>query len=407
MNGAFELSRIRIFLIIALLTPILAVMALLALVAPEDRVALLESRIKAATGDSLLALEFVGSSEVALLPSPKLDSQLLIVEVPPTTEGAARRLTFSDLRVSSSWSDLLSDTGFRLAARQLTFEPLDTEPEMQPLRRNTLDTVLDSLELSNLSFDHSIADGISVIPNLKASLLGGQLSSSVKINPGANPRTILSSGQLNKAEADQALTLLGTKVVPSGYIDLDWSVSLERPHDSSAPPQVFGEASFRGTDIGLSQINLELELCNAFNRATGRQPAVSNAIGTPINSLKANQNIDGYRTDVTDLQLALPGLDIRGSGTIDRLSQTFEARLVTRIGDQFGATVENCGVDRRLASIEWPITCKGSLNDDPKTWCAVELESLLRRGLESELKRRLNDGGVESLLRSLIPGRTE
>lgn len=381
-------------------------MLFLALVTPETRIAFLESRIRAATGDSLLALEFIGPSELALLPSPKLDTQLLIVEVPPTMEGAARRVTFSDLQVSSSWPDLLSDTGFHLSARQLTFEPLYTQPEMEPLTRNTLDTALDSLELSNLSFDHSIADRISVIPNLRANLLGGQLSSSVKINPVANPRTILSSGQLNKAEASQALTLLGTKVVPSGYIDLDWSVSLEPPHDSSAPPQVFGEASFRGTDILISQINLELELCNAFNRATGRQPAVSSAIGTPINSLKATQNIDGYRTDITDLELALPGLRIRGSGTINRLSQTFEARLVTRIGDQFGATVENCGVDSRIASIDWPIRCKGSLNDAPKTWCSVELESLLRRGLESELKRRLNDGGVESLLRSLIPGRT-
>ena len=271
-----SLSRIRIFDHRSA-DSILAVMVLLALVAPEDRVTLLESRIKAATGDSLLALEFVGSSEMALLPSPKLDTQLLIVEVPPTAEGVARRLTFSDLRVSSSWSDLLSDTGFRLLARQLTFEPLYTEPEIQPPRRNTLDRALDSLELSNLSFDHSIADGISVIPNSSQSARRATIKLCGKIR--RNPERFCR--QVNSIKPRQAiLTLVGTKVVPSGYIDMDWRVFGAPP--PSAPPQVFGEASFRGTDIGLSQINLELGLCNAFNRATGRQPAVSNAINSDL-----------------------------------------------------------------------------------------------------------------------------
>lgn len=397
------LKRVRMIIGIVLLLPVITILLTLTLISPEARVSLLENR--AVAGGSLQRLEFIGASEILLFPSPKLSAQNVLIELPPSPEGPARRLTFKDLKVESSWLKFLRDRDFRLTARQLVFEARyhDSVPKKN---RSTLDSVLNKLEFNALSFDQSFKNGVSLVPNFESRLLGGQLSNALSINTKSNPRIILTQGQLDQANVSEVLTLLGTRVVPTGFIDLEWNVALEREHDSTSPPQVFGEASFSGLEIGLSQINLELELCNAFNRARGKPITPSNSFGTLINSLKVTQNIDGYRTDITSLQVALPGLDIGGSGTIDRLSQTFEANLVARIGDKFATSVENCTLDTRLKAIDWPIHCEGSLvEDDPRSWCSVELETLLRRGLESELKRRLNDEGVESVLRSLIPGR--
>lgn len=400
------LKRMRMIIGSVLVLLVITIALALTLISPEARVSLLESRATTVAGGSLKRLEFIGASEILLFPSPKLSAKNVVVELPPSPEGPARRLTFIDLKVESSWLTLLRDQDFRLTARQLFFEAL-YQDSVSRKNRSTLDSILDKLEFSAMSFDHRFENGISLVPNFESRLLDGKLSSALSINAKSYPRSILSQGRLDQANAVEVLTLLGTRVIPTGFIDLEWNVALVREHDSISPPQVFGEASFSGRELGLSQINLELELCNAFNRARGNPLAPPNSMGTPINSLKATQHIDGFRTDITDLQVALPGLDIVGSGTIDRLSQTFEANLVARIGDKFATSIENCTVDSRLKAIDWPIRCKGNLiDDDPRTWCSVELETLLRRGLESELRRRLNDGGVESLLRSLIPGRT-
>lgn len=400
------LKRMRTVIGIVLLLPVITIVLALTLISPEARVSLLESRATTIAGGSLERLEFIGASEILLFPSPKFSAKNVVVELPPSPEGPARRLTFIDLEVESSWLTLLRDQDFRVTARQFLFEALYRD-SVSRKNRSTLDSILDKLEFSSMSFDHKFENGISLVPNFEARLLDGQLSSALSISAESNPRTILSQGQLDQAKASDVLTLLGTRVIPTGFIDLEWNLALERNHDSISPPKVFGEASFSGLEIGLSHINLELELCNAFNRARGKPITPSNSLGTPINTLKVTQHIDGYRTDITDLQVALPGLDIMGSGTIDRLTQTFEANLVARIGDKFATSIENCTVNSRLRAIDWPIRCKGNLvDDDPRTWCSVELETLLRRGLESELQRRLNDGGVESLLRSLIPRRT-
>ena len=249
-------------------------------------------------------------------------------------------------------------------------------------------------------------DGFS-LPVFNARFLGGKLTSEANIENGPEDRRISSRGTVDKALASDVLTVLGSSIIPSGYVDLNWDIVAVRANNSLAPAEIFGEATLNGIDLGLSQINLELELCNAYNRASGRPITTSANTSTPIRSLDAVYNLDGYRTDITDLELAIPGLIVTGVASIDRTNQDFDAKLKAVIGEGFGEQIPNCSIDKRLSAIEWPVRCRGNLvEDDPRTWCSVELETLLRRGLESELRRRLNDGGVESLLRSLIPGRT-
>ena len=396
------MKRALVALFILLTLPVLG-FVVIAFVVPSDRlVAILDQRIDNASQDSGTTVSLVGTSQLTLFPSIEFTSSLVTLETLPTEDTTGQRTTLEGLTVNASWWQLATDPEIAISVDRMTFDPNEA-----PQKISGLDAIISRLEFT--AFELVLvptSDGFS-LPVFDARLLGGKLTSQVNVENGSEERRISSRGTVDKALASDVLTVLGSSIIPSGYVDLNWDIVAVRANNSLAPAEIFGEAILNGIDLGLSQINLELELCNAYNRASGRPITTSASTSTPIRSLDAIYNLDGYRTDITDLELAIPGLIITGVASIDRTNQDFDAKLKAVIGEGFGEQIPNCNIDKRLSAIEWPVRCRGNLvEDDPRTWCSVELETLLRRGLESELRRRLNDGGVESLLRSLIPRRT-
>ena len=396
------MKRALIALFILLALPVLG-FAVIAFAVPSDRlVAIVEQRIDNAAQDSGTTVSLVGASQLTLFPSIEFTSSLVTLETLPTEVTTGQRTTLESFKVNTSWWQLASDSEIVISADRVTFDPTEA-----PQSRSGINEIFSRLEFTGFELVWvPTKDGFS-LPILEARLLGGELTSEANIENGSDERRISSRGAIDKALASDVLTVLGSSIIPSGYVDLNWDIVAVRANNSLAPAEVFGEATLKGIDLGLSQINLELELCNAYNRASGRAITTSANTSTPIRSLESVYNLDGYRTDITDLELAIPGLIVTGVASIDRTNQDFDAKLKAVIGEGFGEQILNCKIDKRLSAIEWPVRCRGNLvEDDPRTWCSVELETLLRRGLESELRQRLNDGGVESLLRSLIPGRT-
>lgn len=396
------MKRALVALFILLTLPVLG-FVVIAFVVPSDRlVAILDQQIDNASQDSGTTVSLVGTSQLTLFPSIEFTSSLVTLETLPTEDTTGQRTTLEGLTVNASWWQLATDPEIAISVDRMTFDPNEA-----PQKISGLDAIISRLEFT--AFELVLvptSDGFS-LPVFDARLLGGKLTSQVNVENGSEERRISSRGTVDKALASDVLTVLGSSIIPSGYVDLNWDIVAVRANNSLAPAEIFGEATLNGIDLGLSQINLELELCNAYNRASGRPITTSASTSTPIRSLDAIYNLDGYRTDITDLELAIPGLIITGVASIDRTNQDFDAKLKAVIGEGFGEQIPNCNIDKRLSAIEWPVRCRGNLvEDDPRTWCSVELDTLLRRGLESELRRRLNDGGVESLLRSLIPRRT-
>ena len=396
------MKRALIALFILLTLPVLG-FALIAFAVPSDRlITILEQRIDNASQDSGTTVSLVGTSQLTLFPSIEFTSSLVTLETLPTEGTTGRRATLEGLTVNASWWQLATDPKIAISVDRMTFDPTEAQQETRGL-----DAIISRLEFTAFELIVVPTDNVLALPVFDARLLGGKLISEVSVESSSDERRISSRGTVDKALASDVLTVLGSSIIPSGYVDLNWDIVAVRANNSLAPAEIFGEATLKGVDLGLSQMNLELELCNAYNRASGRPITTSANTSTPIRSLDAIYNLDGYRTDITDLELAIPGLIITGVASIDRTNQDFDAKLKAVIGEGFGAQIPNCNIDKRLSAIEWPVRCRGNLvEDDPRTWCSVELETLLRRGLESELKRRLNDGGVESLLRSLIPRRT-
>ena len=396
------MKRALIALFILLALPVLG-FAVIAFAVPSDRlVAIVEQRIDIAAQDSGTAVSLMGASQLTLFPSIEFTSSLVTLETLPTEVTTGQRTTLESFKVNTSWWQLATDSEIVISADRVTFDPTEA-----PQKISGLDAIISRLEFTAFELIVVPTDSGLALPVFNARLLGGKLTSEATIEDGSDDRRISSRGKVDKALASDVLTVLGSSIIPSGYVDLNWDIVAVRANNSLAPAEVFGEATLKGIDLGLSQINLELQLCNAYNRASGQPITSSVNTSTPIRSLDAIYNLDGYRTDITDLELAIPGLIVTGVASIDRSNQDFDAKLKAIIGEGFGEQIPRCNIDKRLSAIEWPVRCRGNLvEDDPRTWCSVELETLLRRGLESELKRRLNDGGVESLLRSLIPGRT-
>ncbi len=389
--------------LLSLLALLVLGIVIVAFAVPSDRLmTMLEQRLKSTSKETGVAISILDGSQLTLFPTIQFDSSLVTIETPATEDTVARRTALEGITVTTNWWQLATNPRFSIAVDRATFDPLN------PSGATTgLDAIISRLEFT--AFRVVVvptADDLSM-PILEARLLGGQLQSQLTIGSGTDESKISSSGVIDEALASEVLAVLGSSIIPSGFVDLAWDIEGIQADATLEPPEIFGEATLEGSDLGLSQINLELELCNAYNRASGRPTARSASTSTPIRSLSAIYNLDGYRVDITDLELAIPGLVVTGVTTIDRTNQNFDAKLQAVVGEDFGEQIPNCKIDQRLRAIEWPIRCRGNLiEDDLRSWCSVELESLLRRGLESELKRRLNDGGVESLLRSLIPRST-
>lgn len=279
---------------------------------------------------------------------------------------------------------------------------------MDALARLDIDGVLDlqQVQLTGQTvapFRASVLarDGRIRLRQLEGGAFGGQFALSGEINSRATPVALALKGKLSGIDSLAVQQAYDTPPQFRGRLDLDADLRMAGNSMARWMSTLGGTARFTVNEGALMGVNVEQQLCQAIalaNRRTLSEPRGSE--DTPFRRLSGSFNVAEGRVSGDDLQIALPGLAVRGRGNLLLPQQRIDYRLGVIIeGDKSEMPDPACSVNPRYAGIEWPIRCQGFLHNAARS-CGVDTEGVTRisgRLLGSEAQRKVEEAVQERL----------
>jgi AsmA protein len=244
-------------------------------------------------------------------------------------------------------------------------------------------------------------DGRVRLRQFEGGAFGGQFALTGEIDSRATPVSLALKGKITSIDSLAVQQAYDTPPQFRGRLDLDADLRAAGNSMARWMGTLGGSARFTVNEGALMGVNVEQQLCQAIalaNRRTLSEPRGSE--DTPFRRLSGSFNIADGRVSGDDLQIALPGLAVRGRGNLLLPQQRIDYRLGVIIeGDKSEMPDPACSVNPRYAGIEWPIRCQGFLHNAARS-CGVDAEGVTRiagRLLGSEAQRKVEEAVQERL----------
>ena len=322
-----------------------------------------------------------GESSLGIFPDAFIALERLSIVIPQTDESLEQTLTIEGLRFDLSLVSLLGNPKGYLSIRRANFDAIDIE-------QMTTDILIDTTV---------------ILPNVDARLWNGALQGSVVIDPSETRTQISTQGRLVNADAVAVAAALAQVSFMQGSLSLDWKLDIVPPQSKSGVPALTGTIAAQGSAVKLSSIDLETSFCNAVNAAQGRPTSRSETDQTAFQRFKMHQTLRGTEVMVDELTFATEALSVIAQGSIDRATTKFSATAVANLNARALNERPNCKINPRLAEVQWPIQCQGTTESgSPRSWCAVDVSTILQQGFRSRLNDELNLDDPTNLIQSLL-----
>ncbi len=384
------------------------------------------------------------------LPATRNPRALEQLSLSANLAGNANRLMFDDLKLTLDGAEMtgrmgLADIGnqalrFQLAGTSLNIDdylPADEDAEpAQPAQalpsggaRTDLpppdwsdDPVLPLDTLARLDIDGTLdfqqvlltgqevapfrtsilaRDGRIRLRQFEGGAFGGQFAATGEINSRATPVNMTLRAKLSGIDSLAVQQAYDTPPQFRGRLDMDAELRVAGNSMARWMNSLGGTARFTVQDGALLGMNLEQQLCQAIalaNRRSLGEPRGSE--DTPFRRLSGSFNVAEGRVTGDDLQVALPGLSVRGRGNLMLPQQRIDYRLGIVIeGDKSEMPDPACQVNQRYVGIEWPVRCEGFLHNAARS-CGVDTEGVARiagRLLGNEAQRKVEEAVQERL----------
>jgi AsmA protein len=244
-------------------------------------------------------------------------------------------------------------------------------------------------------------DGRVRLRQFEGGAFGGQFAATGEINARATPVSMALKSKLTGVDSLAVQEAYDTPPQFRGRLDLDADLRVAGNSMARWMNTLGGNARFTLNDGALMGVNVEQQLCQAIalaNRRSLSEPRGSE--DTPFRRLSGSFNMVEGRVTGDDLQVALPGLNVRGRGNLLLGEQRIDYRLgITIEGDKSEMPDPACQVNPRYVGIEWPVRCQGFLHNAARS-CGVDTDGVTRiagRLLGSEAQRKVEEAVQERL----------
>ena len=185
----------------------------------------------------------------------------------------------------------------------------------------------------------------------------------------------------------QMNTLSGTlgatlQLQARGFSSAQWAASLSGPLQLHVDQPVL-----HGT-------NAEEAVCKAAATLNGESLGRSFEPLTRLQTLGASIMFNDGVGELSTLSAAMPTMSLDGFGNVDLSRRTLRLQLGARITGDMESVDPACRMTRKMQRIEWPISCKGSFDEDPANWCGIDkddLRKIARQLARKNLKDTLDD----------------
>ncbi|MCY1488863.1 AsmA family protein [compost metagenome] len=176
---------------------------------------------------------------------------------------------------------------------------------------------------------------------------------------------------------EQLLKAQEQKPPVRGLLDLNADITTSGNSQKAWVDGLNGTSSFVLNDGALLDANLEQQLCQGI--ATLNRKVLSSTRGgseTPFEELKGSLTFINGVASNPDLRASIPGLKVKGDGTVDLRVLGLDYRVGVIIeGDKNEMPDPACQVNERYVGIEWPLRCRGPLEMGAKA-CRLDKDGM-------------------------------
>lgn len=253
------------------------------------------------------------------------------------------------------------------------------------------------LENSRIRFD--ARNGKLQLKQFDVRLYGGSLALNAELDSKANPAQLRLAATTEQLPLHQLLKTLGSESPVQGKLQLDSQLTTSGNSQRQWVAGLTGHTEFSLLDGTLPDSNLEQQLCMAIATLNRKQPSNLPGRRSPAFSrLQGNNTISRGIAHSNDLDIALAGLHINGTGDLDINLMALDYRLGIAIkGDIRPMPDPACTVNPRYNNLEWPLRCRGPLANASQS-CRVDRDGLGRvasqlagERLTEKIEEKLND----------------
>ena len=155
-----------------------------------------------------------------------------------------------------------------------------------------------------------------------------------------------------------------------------------------------GPADFNIAGGEVRDLNVEKMLCEVI--ASSRQESLSADFEplTIFQKVTAKLQFEQGIARLQPLSAVLPNLQLGGIGSYHILAGNFDTVLTARLTGDLESRDPACRVDKRLLGIDWPLRCKGRLDDDPARWYGIDrdgVQKILTQLATQEVQQKVEE----------------
>lgn len=295
---------------------------------------------------------------------------------------------------------------------------------LEPLRALNLDLALqlqalkaDQLTLDQFTLATTANNGLIQISKLTAKLFGGQINNQITLDARKTPVTIRAKKQISGLQLAALLNTLTGSAPVTGTLNTRSDIQISGQSLHSFMNSMTGTAQVTLTNGVIEGINMAQELCQTINNLTalGKLKSAQKVdTSTPFAKMQGNFNIKNGIVSNNNLKLDLDAVTVRGNGNVSLPARQIDYRLGLNV--QENLFKKTCPVNNKLEGIEWPLLCKGSLDDDPAKLCGPDTKAIkkllansakekLKAKAEDKIKKKLNiegEGDVEDKIKEKL-----
>jgi len=304
----------------------------------------------------------------------------------------------------TAWLSTLGIAPALAAAEGAELLPVDWLVGLEQEGHLTFDSLkVKGLDLSGVELTTSGSGGRQRIDSLSASLYDGSLQASSALDLRQPPIRLSFTERMNSVNIAPLYQDFSGKTSPlRGKLNLQGDFDSRTNTAEGLKQNLDGQAALRIDNGAMLDVNVSRQLCTAVAALEGRESSREWSADTAFDRLQASVTIDNGVVHNSDLDIAIPGIDVTGKGDVNLVTNRLDYRAAARFTDT--ADESACGVNPRLAKIDFPIRCQGNLNDAPGQWCGFDREafqSSLGELAKDEAKRKAGERVDEELNKQL------
>ncbi|WP_110640879.1 AsmA family protein [Salinicola sp. CPA57] len=304
----------------------------------------------------------------------------------------------------TAWLSALGVAPALAAAEGAELLPVDWLAGLEQEGHLTLDSLkAKGIKLSDVELSTSGSGGRQRIDSLAASLYDGSLQASSALDLRQPPIKLSFTERMSGVDIAPFYQDFSGKASPlRGKLNLQGDFDSQTNTAQGLEQNLDGQAALRIDDGAMLDVNVSRQLCTAVATLEGRESTREWSEDTAFDRLQASVTINNGVVHNDDLDIAIPGIDVTGEGDVNLVTNRLDYRAAARFTDT--ADEAACGVNPRLAKVDVPIRCQGSLDDAPGQWCGFDREafqSSLANLAKSEARRKAGERVDEELNKQL------